>query len=145
MALKHVTQVHYNGCFIAALAMLIGKTYEETFKLVFPDRDMSTSDHAVRTSDEDNHDIGVAATKVLEKLGLKSKKSTYKKVKSLPRYARKNVLIIVRWSGGSMCHAVIFDAETKKFLDPSGPVERHDITSYQRNLDSMYYVEQKAA
>lgn len=145
MALKHVTQAHYNGCFIAALAMLIGKTYEETYKLVYPDRDPTNSEHGLWSEPQDNYDIGAAAVRVLNKLGFKSKKATYKKIKSLQKYARKNALLIVRWGGGTMCHAVVFDAETKKFLDPSGPVERYDMTSYQRNLDSMYYVEPVAA
>lgn len=144
MALQHVYQDHYNGCFIAALAMILGKTYEDTFKLVFPDRDITNGDHALRCEGTDR-DIGARAAQALEKLGVKTKKSTYRKVKSLIRYARKNVLIIVRWHGGPLCHAVVFDAETKRFLDPSGPVEPYDIKTYQRNLDSMYYIEQKAA
>ena len=144
MALQHITQDHYNGCFIAALAMILGKTYEDTFKLLFPDRDIINGDHALRCEGADR-DIGSLAAKVLQKFGYKTKKSSYRKVKSLLRYARKNVLIIVRWSGGPLCHAVVFDAETKKFLDPSGPFEDRDLKVYQRNLDSMYYIEQDAA
>jgi len=142
MALKHVTQAHYNGCFVAALAMILGKTYEDTFKTLFPDMDIQSGDHALRAEDSN---IGACAVQAMQKLGVKTKVATYRRLKSLLKYARKDVLIIVRWGGGSMCHAVVFDAETKKFLDPSGPVERHDLTSYQRNLDSMYYIEQKAA
>ncbi len=144
MALQLVSQVSGNGCFIAALAMLLGKTYDEAFKLVFPDKDPNTCwDHALRANDSD---IGACAAKALEKLGVKTKKSTYKKVKSLLKYARKNVLLIVRWGGGPMCHAVVFDAETKKFLDPSGHLANdYDLRTYQRHLDSMYYVEQNAA
>jgi hypothetical protein len=144
MALQHVTQDHYNGCFIAALAMILGKTYEEAFKLLFPDRNYHEGDHALR-AETAGEDIGALAARALEKLGCKVKKSTYRQVRSLIRYARKDTLIILRWGGGSMCHAVIFDAETKKFLDPSGPIEPGDLKRYQRNLDSMYYVEQKAA
>jgi hypothetical protein len=144
MPINHVTQDHYNGCFVAALAMILGKTYPETFQLLFPDRDIISGDHALRCEGSDR-DIGGLAAKALEKFGVKAKKSTYKKVKSLLRYARKNVLLIIRWHGGPLCHAVVFDAETKKFLDPSGPFEERDLKSYQRNLDSMYYIEPKAA
>ncbi len=144
MPLNHVTQNHYNGCFIAAVAMILGKTYEETFTLLFPDRDYSSGEHALRCEGSDR-DVGSLAARALEKLGYRTKKSTYKQVKSLLKYARKHTLIILRWGGGSMCHAVIFDAETKRFLDPSGPLEPGDMRRYQRNLDSMYYVEQKAA
>lgn len=144
MPLQHVTQPHYNGCAIAAFAMILGKTYEEAFKLIFPDRDPLIDDHAIRAEDQD---IGACAARVLEKLGVKTKKSKYRKLKSLIKYARKNVLLIMRWGNGSMCHAVVFDAETKRFLDPSGPT--YDLPTelryWQRNLDSMYYIESKAA
>lgn len=145
MHIQHVTQGHYNGCFVAALAMILGKTYEDTFKLLFPDRDIQNGDHALRAEDQD---IGACAARAMEKLGVKTKKSTYRKVMSLLKYSQKNVLIIVRWHGGPMCHAVVYDAQTKRFLDPSdpgGPSSQHDLKVYQRNLDSMYYVETKAA
>lgn len=148
MALRHVTQINYNGCFIAALAMLIGKTYDETYKLVFPDADPLTSEHAIKSEEHDGHNIGAAASRVMEKFGVKTKRSTYKQIKSLLKYAKKNTLIILRWGGpsGSMCHALVYDAETKQILDPSGPGDRtRSINWYQRNLDSMYYVEEKAA
>lgn len=122
--------------------MILGKTYEDTFKTLFPDRDIQSGDHALRAEDAN---IGACAVQAMEKLGVKTKLSTYRRLKSLLRYARKNVLIIVRWGGGPMCHAVVYDAETKKFLDPSGPLTDRDIKCYQRNLDSMYFVEQKAA
>lgn len=142
MALRHVTQSNYNGCFVAALAMILGKTYEEAYKLLFPEGDILSGEHAFRSDDSN---IGAAAARVLERLGCKVKKSTYRQMKSLIKHARKNTLIIIRWGGGSICHAVVFDAATKQFLDPSGPVMPYDLKCYQRNLDSMYYVERQAA
>ncbi len=144
MALQLVSQVSGNGCFIAAVAMILGKTYEEAFKLIFPDRDYNYGEHGFRAETADQ-DIGLLAAQALERLGYKTKKSTYRQVKSLLRYSRKNTLIIVRWYGGPLCHAVVFDAETKKFLDPSGHLaDDYDLKTYQRNLDSMYYVESAA-
>jgi hypothetical protein len=138
MALRQVYQVHVNGCFIAALAMLLGKTYEEALKLVHPNA--RVTDCSIE--DFRSNFIGDAASEVLTKQGCKVKKVSYKKLKSLLKYAKKNVLLIIRWGGGYICHAVVFDVETKKFLDPSsGELLPHNLRSYQRQIDSMYYVD----
>jgi hypothetical protein len=133
--MKHVSQANYNGCFVAAIAMLLGKTYEQAFKLLHPGKSVDDADHGFNTNF-----IAQTLTELLEKHGYKVKQSTYKRVKSLPRYSKKNALLIVRWGGGMFCHCVAFDAETKQFMDPSG-MGSHTLRTYQRNLDSMYYVE----
>ncbi len=138
MPLRHVYQPHHNGCFIAALAMLLGKTYDETFKLVHPTRNPTTDDHVYECKSKN---ISKEVIKALGKLSLDSKKLNYKRIKSIVKYARKNVLLIIRWGGGSACHCIVFDVETKRFLDPSGQVYEGNLRPYhQRQLDSMYYV-----
>lgn len=148
MPLQHVRQIHSNGCFIACVAMLLGKSYAEAFALMYPGKDLNDWDIQGLTST----DIGKAASELLEKFGCAVKKSTYKRIKSLQKFSRKSALLIIRWRWGAptsghvseddpwMCHAVVFDADTKKFLDPSGYCPR-DMKDYQKQLDSVFYVE----
>ena len=152
MPIQHVRQVHSSGCFIACLAMLLNKTYDEAFTLVYPEMDPMKEYDAPGL--KSNH-IDQAATEVMEKLGFKVKRSKYKKLKSLMRYARKHALLIIRWRWGGdaastednpwLCHAVVFDADSKKFLDPASYGREIKLSSYQKQLDSIFYVEVPAA
>lgn len=139
MALQLVTQVDDDGCFVAALAMLLGITYAQALKILHPGKDVSEIGHGYTTQSLDR-----TISAILGKQGFRVKRSTYKKVRSLVKYSKKNALLILRWGGGYLCHAVVFDAETRQFLDPSGH-QGHILYRYQSNLDSMYYVEPKAA
>lgn len=148
MPIQHIRQIHSSGCFIACVAMLLGKSYEDAFALMYPGKSIHDYDIRGLTST----DIGKAASELLEKLGCSVKKSTYKQIKSLQKYSRKRALLIIRWRWGApignqasdddpwMCHAVVFDPDTKKFLDPSGSLPR-DMKDYQKQLDSVFYVD----
>jgi len=149
MALQSVAQVHENGCFVACVAMLIGKTYSETFAALYPDQDLNDSFKGLVAVD-----LNQALTEVLQRFGFTVKRSTYRKLQSLQKHSRKNAILVIRWHWGGnsepvtednpwMCHAVVFDAETKDFLDPSfgGRAGAYDLKSYQRQLDSILYVE----
>jgi len=138
-----------DGCFIACLAMFLGKSYVEAFKALYPGQDPNGPIPQVLTS----VDLMQAVTDTLKKLGFTVKRSSYRKLQSLRKYSRKNAILIIRWqcdddsdevsySNPWLCHAVVFDAETKKFIDPShGHATSYEMKSYQRQLDSILYVE----
>lgn len=146
MAIQHVRQVHDNGCFIACMAMLTGKTYKETFSLLFPNQhpDNYLFDGIV------TYDVVKTATEMLQKLGCKAKKSKYKHVRSIVKKGRTHALLIIRWKDGAgygnkdpwMCHCIVFDFETKKVLDPGNhsdvPV---NLKLYAKQLDTALYVD----
>jgi len=36
MSLRPIAQLHHSGCFIASVAMLLGKSYDDAFHLLHP-------------------------------------------------------------------------------------------------------------
>lgn len=152
MAIKHVRQVHSNGCFIACMAMLTGKTYNEVFTFLFPDQDPNDYEFkGVLT-----YDVAKTATDILKRFGCKSKPSKYKKINSVIKKVRKNALVIVRWrmypdevvseSNPSMCHCLVFDAETRKILDSGYSADSPTyVGMYANQIDTVLYVDQPKA
>lgn len=129
--LNRVQQRHNNGCFIACLAILLGKTYEEAFKVVYPNRDCPL--------DYENPNVGLSpevSLEIIKKIGLKPKKSSLTRLKSLKRTA----LVLLRWRDApTLLHGIVFDASRQIFLDPSTPTFSN-ARAYQKHLDSIYYM-----
>lgn len=107
--MKHIKQRHRNTCAIATLAMLTGRAYDKVYKQVFPKRKPGQ-----RYGGTYLHQT----VKFLEK-----KKVAYKLV-SVPRIDFRNLktpaFISVRISEGHY-HAVAWDPERKRILDPAQP------------------------
>lgn len=136
MALQLVSQKSYTGCFIACVAMLLGKTYDEAFNLLHPGKDpIAISSHGWRANSMEEK-----AHELLRKLGFKTHTGKYRKFNSYRERMKKNAIMIVRWSfAPSMCHCILFDAEAKSFIDPSGGYiisSEYELRRLQRQLDT---------
>lgn len=136
MPLVHVDQGdHYDGCFVACVAIVMQCSYQEAFALVHPKRVFHKNSHGIKRLDPDGP-IRVAITK-LKRLGLSPQVSTRKRIDRLPHTA----IGVIRWSWApELLHAFVWDAETKTVLDPAYRYPL-DIKSYQRQLATILYVE----
>lgn len=80
------------------------------------------------------------AHELLRKLGFKTHTGKYRKFKSYRERMKKNAIMIVRWSfAPSMCHCILFDADAKSFIDPSGGytiTSEYDLRRLQKQLDT---------
>ncbi len=130
--INHVDGNREMGCFVACVAMLLGKSYDETFKIIFPRR-------------SPNNILGGAlmpenAFMVLEYLGFKPRRIRIKKLKELNRHA----LIWVRWTvQNSLMHSVVFEASTRRFWDPNyiRPLKRRQRKNMKRQIDTVIYLD----
>lgn len=136
MALQPVSQKSYTGCFIACVAMLLGKTYDEAFSLLHPGKNqaaMSSHGWSADSMEQKAHEL-------LRKLGFKTHTGKYRKFKSYRERMHKNAIMIVRWSfDPTMCHCILFDADGKRFIEPSGGYvveSEHQLKDLQRQLDT---------
>lgn len=126
---------------MAAVAMLLGKDYEETFSLLHePGKDSKDSKHGWRTNIP-----GATAIKLLKRVGIKSHYTTLRKFNTLRRhYNGRHVLIIIRWSfSPNMCHTIVFDGDDVKFIDPSYADEpnRFTLRNLEAQLDSVIVID----
>lgn len=66
--------------------------------------------------------------RLLGGLGIRSRTSKYRKFRTFRERVNKNAIMIIRWRWSpTMCHCVLYDAEQRRFIDPSGgysPSER---------------------
>lgn len=117
MALRPVSQESYTGCFIACTAMLLGKTYREAFHLLHPGQDADVMfSHGWRDPSMEN-----TAHRLLRGLGFKTHTGKYKQFRTYRERSSKHSIMIIRWAHSrDMCHCIMFDAEEKCFIDPSG-------------------------
>lgn len=132
--MEPVAQLSHTGCFIASLAMLLGKTYREAFKLVHPRKNMDTMfSHGFRTNF-----VEAKVHKLLNGLGIQTHTGKYRKFKSYTDRVKKNAIMVIRWKRNpSSCHCIVFDAKEKRFIDPSGGYivsDKRELRSLQRQL-----------
>lgn len=134
MPLRPVVQENTNGCFIACVAMLLNKNYAQAFELLHPGKNILMAVHGFRS-----HSMKEKAQELLAGLGFKSRVSRYRKFRTFQSRVNKNAIMIVRWDyAPSLCHCIMYDADGKRFIDPSGgyPVEsRYTIKRLQSQLD----------
>ncbi len=139
MALRRVAQKNYTGCFVAAVAMLLGKDYEETFGLLHPGKDPAVEiDHGFLDTD-----VLRAAFMALERAGIKGRPAKFKRFKT---YAKRDqhALLIIRWNfSPELCHTIVYDGDDHKFLDPSygEEVRGYSLKSLERQLDSAIWID----
>ena len=131
---RRVEQAHNSGCFVAAVAMLLGWRYEEALKLVHPDKSMF--DHDVGMHSFMMEESGLAKAH-LEKLGIKV---TPSKERRLRRLRRDAILIIRWWREPDRLHTVIYLAKQQRFLD-SAFQDPLRLETYQRQLDSVMLID----
>jgi len=119
MPIRHVRQEHYDGCFVACVAMLLKVSYREAFEKVYPNRDFYAG-------------AGLhphLAMRKLEALGFQFSYAKTKRLSSL----KKDALLCIHWEGSDTGHAVLFDSRAKKFLDPA--YAKHlPLSEYERQI-----------
>jgi hypothetical protein len=137
MPLQRVYQENDVGCFVAGLAILLGKTYAEAFKLVHPRKSYLDWCHGIEAVS-----MQEAALSTLQRLGVKAHVSRLRRFDSL-RKSKKNMILIIRWEvQPTRCHTVVYDAESRKILDPDpwpAPVKE-----LERQLDCVIVVDEIA-
>lgn len=141
MALRGVRQENYSGCFLAAIATLMGKTYDQVFSIFYPGQDQfSVYDHGFKEMSVEN-----AAFNALSKVGIKAHRSNLKRFSSYAK-RKQHALLIVRWSfQPSLCHTIVYDGEDHNFIDPSfGSIIRSQskIQQLQDQLDVGIIIDQ---
>lgn len=139
MALRRVAQKNYTGCFVAAVAMLLGKDYEETFRLLHPGKDPTVE----QTHGFINMSVTDAAFEALSRAGIKGHPAKFKRFKT---YAKRDqhALLIIRWDfSPDLCHTIVYDGDDHKFLDPSygEEVRGYSLKSLERQLDSAIWID----
>lgn len=136
------------GCFVACVAMLLGKTYNQAYKLVHPSRAWRSGN---RWNWYDGEILNYSFTHVgtispekafkrLERLGLKPR---YVKVKKL-NLLHKTAIIWLRWdSDPTLMHSVVYDSKTKMFWDPMNPqpLNKKQKRNLERQIDSVIYLD----
>ncbi len=136
--LQRVHQDHYDGCFVACTAMLLGVTYLEAFKLVHPDRYVDEDGYG-RAGVEDM-DVPNAAFNILQKLNLNPKRANVQQMRHLRRLA----MVLIRWADSpTIMHAIVFDPASKRILDPAyyNPLS---MRRYATQMDAAFYVDKAA-
>lgn len=139
MPLTRVDQGHHwSGCFVACIAMVTGTSYEQAFKLLFPKRRFENEYHGIRRMNP-TAPANVAYLK-MSALGLQPKRTNRVSFDKLNRTA----IWIIRWSWSpELMHAVVWDHQTKTILDPAYSLPL-PIKEYEKQRDSVYYVEPKS-
>lgn len=137
--LQYVGQYHSSGCFIACVAMLLGKSYLEIFNQIHPYKDFDRS----RTV---SYPIDKSLSMLTTKFGIECRRTNIRKIFDI-RKSNKHLLVIIKWEDDrSLGHAIIFDAAMKKFHDPCY-YQEWDIMPfsarekfYERQIDQVYVV-----
>ena len=141
MPLQRVSQQSDTGCFIACVAMLLGKTYGQAFRLLHPGLNPAdTYTHGFRemSMEETVH-------RLLRGLGFKTRTSKYRKFRTFTSRVNKHAIMVIRWDfAPTLCHCVMFDAETRQFIDPSGGYTptKWTLKRLQEQLDCAIIIEE---
>lgn len=105
--IRHVDNEDF-GCFVACVAMLLGKDYNTAFKDVHPTRSIYSNKGGGITP--------TSAFRRLKALGLQPRKIEIDSIKNLQQTA----LVWLRWSPNShLMHSVVYEHKTKLFWDPN--------------------------
>ena len=146
--IKHVRQEHSSGCFIACVAMLLGLTYEESFRLIHPDKNPLDID---RWGFPELHNPYAAFTidqalSKLPDLGIQTKLAKSIHLDKLVK-SDKTALIVIRWEDAiHAAHGLVYDGSQKRILDPSHYQDfniassPHLLKSYGRQVEKILYV-----
>lgn len=134
MLLRRVRQDHHDGCFVACIAMLLGVTYLDAFKIVHPDRALDEYGYGFAGIQE--IDIARAAFDILKRLNLNPKRANVQEIRRLRRLS----VVLIRWRcSPTLLHAVVFDPKNKTILDPSSNYPNMKDLSEQ--MEAAFYVE----
>jgi hypothetical protein len=138
MVPQRVRQDHDSGCFVACVAMLLGVTYLEAFKLVHPNRELD--EYGYGFAGLEGMDPVAQAFEVLEKLNLNPRLANVKEM----RHLRRTAVVIIRWKyTPTLMHAIVFNPADKIILDPA--YERaSEMKRYAEQMDAAIYIKKAA-
>ena len=135
---NRVRQEHSDGCFVACVAMLLGVSYLEAFKLVHPTR--YVDEYGYGFAGVEGMDPVADAFKILERLNLNPRLANVKDMK----YLRRTALVIIRWKySPELMHAVVFNPVAKKILDPAYETASH-MKRYADQMEAAIYISKAA-
>lgn len=119
--MRVVRQKHTTGCAIAVIAMVTGIGYDKVLKVVHPKR--KPRQCACTTFEQ--------SIKAIDKLGYKYN-LIFKKI-DLKRLKNNAYLSVTTRFGGR--HAVAWDAQKKKIVDPNGPGSYMTLEYIKKNMN----------
>ena len=125
--MKRIKQRHRTSCGVACFAMITGASYNKSIKKVFPRR----KPYSLLTTN------ALRLVKALLKFGLKVNYYDYNEHNILD-IKNKSILIIKALEGDG--HAVVWDPESKRILDPDRK-RPLNIKSYNKRLIFIIEVE----
>lgn len=129
--LRRIQQVHENGCVPACVAMLTGLSYIQSCRIVHPYR--RNWDRYGSTPENVNAS--------LKRAGFKIRQRNVKKIINFSQLKR-NALVVLAHEAygppGHNLHAVVWDVQRQKILDPYPSPQRHlkrhlPLKSYQKS------------
>lgn len=108
--MRHVLQRNDDGCGVAALAMILGKTYPETLAIVHPDREPQGS-------------CSTDTKRIYEILNEQNVKFKITHPKELPLFPNNDAIVYIEWRwrlpwGLRAGHWIVWDHERERYLDP---------------------------
>ena len=139
MSFRHVQQDHESGCFVACVAMILKVPYWQAVRIIHPHINVNSCAYSL-------HNLCLPleeSIKRLTRLGVRLKPARTRKLGSLSRDA----LLIIRWAmEPSRMHAVIYDHNKNRILDPAGRIyplsewKGWKIAWVEDQLDAVYYI-----
>lgn len=126
--IQRVQQLHGDGCFVACVAMLLNIDYQNSYHLIFPDRNYNF-DSSELLPDQ--------AEKRLSELGFCVRPVRIRDT----NFLRKVSLLMLRWEvKPTRGHVAIYQPENKTFLDPfyTHPLSKQE---YENQLYRVLYLD----
>jgi len=136
MSLIHQFQRHETGCFTACVSMMLNKSYYDVLDILKPKANYMS--HGFKT-----RSMSKTALRLLKKVGIKAHISNHKKFSSFQKH-NKHAIFIIRWKfEPEQCHTIVYDHETKRFLDPhfGDKLTSRQLKSLERQLDTAIIVD----
>lgn len=82
--------------------------------------------------------------RLLGGLGIRSRTSKYRKFRTFRQRVSKHAIMLIRWRWSpTMCHCVLYDGESRQFIDPSGGYTPSDrvLRDLQEQLECAIIIE----
>ena len=126
--MKRVHQKHWDGCFVACVAMLKNTTYDKATELV---HQIKLDRHTPACLPPEN------VPDILKRCKVQfAQRSDRRRISSF----KNPTLFLIRWSGApELLHAVVWDPSQRKILDPHF-IEPLTHAEYESQADSVFEI-----
>ena len=126
--IKLIKQEHVNGCLIAVIAMMAGKTYDQIFQKLYNKPASSVDNWDMRGINFKHYE------KVIAKFGIELNETKAQVFRDL----HKPTFAVIHWRGSSMAHGIIYDPYNKLILDP-GRYDQLENWEYEYQVHKLYH------